>query len=148
MLLSMPNLSGKANLNTLRSVKTASTSSQKKDASRNNSITTQPSKSQSIKQSTESNVPSLSSKQHDTLNTFTNSPMPVTKKARSIASTASTASRIASHGRGGVGNMHLFVAEQQIFSFDEELEKQKEMVARMAPVYHAVGRGGAGNWIS
>ena len=47
-------------------------------------------------------------------------------------------------GRGGVGNMH-HTAERPIFSFDEELERQRRMMEHQTPVYH-VGRGGAGNF--
>jgi hypothetical protein len=47
-------------------------------------------------------------------------------------------------GRGGAGNMH-HSQERPIFSFDEELERQRKMMEHQAPVYH-VGRGGAGNY--
>jgi len=47
-------------------------------------------------------------------------------------------------GRGGVGNMH-HTGERPIFSFDEELERQRRMMEHQTPVYH-VGRGGAGNF--
>jgi hypothetical protein len=33
-----------------------------------------------------------------------------------------------------------------MFSFDEELERQRKITAHQAPVYH-VGRGGAGNLV-
>jgi hypothetical protein len=36
------------------------------------------------------------------------------------------------------------VYERLIFSFDEELERQRRVLAHAAPVYH-FGRGGAGN---
>jgi len=48
-------------------------------------------------------------------------------------------------GRGGAGNMHR-EKERAIFSFDEELDRQRKMMEHQAPVYH-VGRGGAGNLI-
>jgi hypothetical protein len=50
-------------------------------------------------------------------------------------------------GRGGAGNMTFTDSERPIFSFDEELERQRRMMERQAPVYH-VGRGGAGNFAS
>ncbi|KAI9825004.1 MAG: hypothetical protein M1819_006515 [Sarea resinae] len=46
-------------------------------------------------------------------------------------------------GRGGFGNMHTN-SERAIFSFDEELERQRAIAGREAPVFH-IGRGGAGN---
>jgi len=49
-----------------------------------------------------------------------------------------------SAGRGGSGNMNSYQPERPIFSFDEELERQRKMQEHMAPHYH-VGRGGAGN---
>jgi len=36
--------------------------------------------------------------------------------------------------------------ERAIFSFDEELERQRRMTEHQAPIYH-VGRGGAGNLV-
>jgi len=48
-------------------------------------------------------------------------------------------------GRGGAGNMTYTGGERPIFSFDEELERQRRMQQHQAPVYH-VGRGGAGNF--
>jgi hypothetical protein len=50
-------------------------------------------------------------------------------------------------GRGGAGNMTFAGNERPIFSFDEELERQRRMQQHQAPVYH-VGRGGAGNFAS
>jgi hypothetical protein len=47
-------------------------------------------------------------------------------------------------GRGGAGNMQYF-SERSIFSFDEELQRQQQIMEHMAPHYH-VGRGGAGNF--
>ncbi|KAK5139282.1 hypothetical protein BJ546DRAFT_846445 [Cryomyces antarcticus] len=46
-------------------------------------------------------------------------------------------------GRGGAGNVYK-PNERAIFSFDEELERQRKMLENAAPVYH-IGRGGAGN---
>jgi hypothetical protein len=37
-----------------------------------------------------------------------------------------------------------YFSERPMFSFDEELERQKHIQEHMAPHYH-VGRGGAGN---
>jgi hypothetical protein len=48
-------------------------------------------------------------------------------------------------GRGGAGNVQR-MKERAIFSFDEELERQKRMTEHQAPIYH-VGRGGAGNLV-
>jgi hypothetical protein len=48
-------------------------------------------------------------------------------------------------GRGGAGNIHR-ERERAIFSFDEELERQRRMTEHQAPIYH-VGRGGAGNLV-
>lgn len=50
-------------------------------------------------------------------------------------------------GRGGAGNMTYSGSERPIFSFDEELDRQRRMMQHQAPVYH-VGRGGAGNFAS
>jgi len=46
-------------------------------------------------------------------------------------------------GRGGVGNAHS-ASERAMFSFDEELQRDKLRRESVAPMY-AVGRGGAGN---
>jgi len=48
-------------------------------------------------------------------------------------------------GRGGAGNVHR-ERERAIFSFDEELERQRRLTEHQAPIYH-VGRGGAGNLV-
>jgi len=48
-------------------------------------------------------------------------------------------------GRGGAGNLHAHASERPIFSFDEELDRQRRMMEHQAPVYH-MGRGGAGNF--
>jgi len=48
-------------------------------------------------------------------------------------------------GRGGAGNIHR-EKERAMFSFDEELERQRRMMEHSAPVYH-IGRGGAGNLV-
>jgi hypothetical protein len=37
------------------------------------------------------------------------------------------------------------VHERPMFSFDEELERQRRVLQHAAPVYHYFGRGGAGN---
>jgi len=60
-----------------------------------------------------------------------------------------TAGRYYTSGRGGVGNYHRLTAplpasERTIFSFDEELERDRLFHEHHAPVY-SVGRGGAGN---
>lgn len=57
---------------------------------------------------------------------------------------ASNSSHYYASGRGGAGNIHHNV-ERPIFSFDEELERQRRMMEHQAPVFH-VGRGGAGNY--
>lgn len=49
-------------------------------------------------------------------------------------------------GRGGTGNAHLF-GERAMFSFDEELERDRLMQEKHAPVF-SVGRGGAGNIVA
>ncbi|KAK6359011.1 hypothetical protein TWF696_000183 [Orbilia brochopaga] len=46
-------------------------------------------------------------------------------------------------GRGGIGNAHL-ASERAIFSFDEELQRDRLRRETIAPMY-TVGRGGAGN---
>ena len=47
-------------------------------------------------------------------------------------------------GRGGAGNMlKPYEAEERVFSFDEELVRQRE---NSTPIYH-IGRGGAANWV-
>lgn len=46
-------------------------------------------------------------------------------------------------GRGGAGNVRP-TSERTIFSFDEELERDRMLHEHHAPVY-SVGRGGAGN---
>jgi len=62
-----------------------------------------------------------------------------------LAATGSTNSNpYYTSGRGGAGNMH-YQQERPIFSFDEELDRQRKMMQHQAPVYH-VGRGGAGNY--
>lgn len=59
------------------------------------------------------------------------------------AAAAAKANAYYTSGRGGAGNMH-HSQERPIFSFDEELERQRKMMEHSAPVYH-IGRGGAGN---
>jgi hypothetical protein len=49
-------------------------------------------------------------------------------------------------GRGGAGNVH-DSSERTVFSFDEELERDRLFHSHHAPVY-SVGRGGAGNIVS
>jgi len=53
-------------------------------------------------------------------------------------------SRSYASGRGGLGNLHAHAPERPMFSFDEELDRQRRMMEHQAPVYH-IGRGGAGN---
>jgi len=48
-------------------------------------------------------------------------------------------------GRGGAGNLHK-EKERAMFSFDEELERQRKLMENQAPYYH-IGRGGAGNLV-
>ena len=59
---------------------------------------------------------------------------------------ASNSAHYYTSGRGGAGNIH-HTGERPIFSFDEELERQRRMMQHQAPHYH-VGRGGAGNFAS
>ena len=59
---------------------------------------------------------------------------------------AANAAHYYASGRGGAGNMH-HSGERPIFSFDEELDRQRRMMEHQTPVYH-VGRGGAGNFAS
>lgn len=49
-------------------------------------------------------------------------------------------------GRGGAGNVY-HSSERAIFSFDEELERDRRLHGACAPVYSVVGRGGAGNYV-
>jgi len=65
--------------------------------------------------------------------------------AARVALQVPTASSYFTAGRGGAGNMHRD-KERAIFSFDEELERQRKMMEHQAPIYH-VGRGGAGNLV-
>ncbi|MCJ1365565.1 hypothetical protein MMC16_004689 [Acarospora aff. strigata] len=72
------------------------------------------------------------------------SPSSATGPASATRLPASDA-RAFTSGRGGAGNVHRG-AERAIFSFDEELDRQRVVEAKVAPVYH-IGRGGAGNLI-
>ncbi|KAI5805560.1 hypothetical protein DFH27DRAFT_377592 [Peziza echinospora] len=49
-------------------------------------------------------------------------------------------------GRGGAGNAHPS-AERAMFSFDEEIERDRLIHSHHAPVY-SIGRGGKGNLVS
>jgi len=49
-------------------------------------------------------------------------------------------------GRGGAGKTHA-ASERAMFSFDEELQREKLRREAAAPIY-AVGRGGAGNIVA
>jgi len=82
---------------------------------------------------------------------------PASRASLSSKSTAASAKNLASHvshvqnsyfptGRGGAGNMYSqsHFSERPMFSFDEELERQRHIQEQMAPHY-LVGRGGAGN---
>jgi hypothetical protein len=66
------------------------------------------------------------------------------KNIVSSSTTAAPTNPYYASGRGGVGNMY-HAQERPMFSFDEELERQRKMMEHQAPVYH-VGRGGAGNY--
>jgi hypothetical protein len=66
-------------------------------------------------------------------------------RAVSINSQKSAASTTYSCGRGGAGNMYSG-SERAMFSFDEELTRERVREEGAAPVYH-VGRGGAGNLV-
>jgi len=59
--------------------------------------------------------------------------------------TSLPATRPYASGRGGAGNLHAHASERPMFSFDEELDRQRRMMEHQAPVYH-MGRGGAGNF--
>jgi len=76
----------------------------------------------------------------------TTSAATATGPASRTALTNSSANGYYASGRGGAGNMH-HTAERPMFSFDEELERQRRMMQHQTPVYH-VGRGGAGNFAS
>jgi hypothetical protein len=65
-------------------------------------------------------------------------------RASSINSQKSAVSAVYSCGRGGAGNM-IPGTERAIFSFDEELTRERVREEAAAPIYH-VGRGGAGNF--
>lgn len=65
--------------------------------------------------------------------------------ASRVALSSARAAPFFTSGRGGAGNVHR-EHERAIFSFDEELERQRRVEANPAPVYH-VGRGGAGNLV-
>jgi hypothetical protein len=68
--------------------------------------------------------------------------LPTPPTALPAPSSASCASRYFA-GRGGAGNVH-DSSERAVFSFDEELERDRLFHSHHAPVY-SVGRGGAGN---
>ncbi|KAF8461895.1 hypothetical protein BDZ91DRAFT_366785 [Kalaharituber pfeilii] len=55
-------------------------------------------------------------------------------------------SKIFFGGRGGAGNVHP-TTERAMFSFDEELERERLIHEHHAPVY-SIGRGGMGNLVS
>ncbi|KAK4991741.1 hypothetical protein LTR50_001558 [Elasticomyces elasticus] len=74
--------------------------------------------------------------------TLTAGPVASGPASRAVLSPPPTSSRVIS-GRGGAGNAHA-QSQRAIFSFDEELERQRKMLEHQAPVYH-IGRGGAGN---
>lgn len=59
---------------------------------------------------------------------------------------SSTSSKLFFGGRGGAGNAHP-VTERAMFSFDEELERDRLIHEHHAPVY-SIGRGGKGNLVS
>jgi hypothetical protein len=71
--------------------------------------------------------------------------LPTTSSSAAAAAAAANNPYYAT-GRGGIGNMH-YAQERPMFSFDEELERQRKMMEHQAPVYHT-GRGGAGNLAS
>lgn len=68
---------------------------------------------------------------------------PINSRPASIGSIKST--DVYSCGRGGAGNMYAAGTERAMFSFDEELTRERVREDGAAPVYH-VGRGGAGNF--
>jgi len=65
----------------------------------------------------------------------------------SLTTSSATKATIPSYyyptGRGGAGNL-VHQPERPIFSFDEELDRQRRMMEHQAPIYY-FGRGGAGN---
>ncbi|KAI9861558.1 MAG: hypothetical protein M1813_005168 [Trichoglossum hirsutum] len=62
----------------------------------------------------------------------------------SYGSSKTSPSAVISCGRGGAGNMYAG-KERAMFSFDEELTRDRVREEAAAPIYH-VGRGGAGNF--
>ncbi|RPB27883.1 hypothetical protein L211DRAFT_833882 [Terfezia boudieri ATCC MYA-4762] len=70
-----------------------------------------------------------------------------TRSAPSTTPTVpSTTSKLFFGGRGGAGNVHPST-ERAMFSFDEELERDRLIHEHHAPVY-SIGRGGKGNLVS
>jgi len=59
---------------------------------------------------------------------------------------STTTSKVFFGGRGGAGNVHP-TTERAMFSFDEELERDRLIHEHFAPVY-SIGRGGKGNLVS
>ncbi|KAI5296310.1 hypothetical protein KEM52_004290 [Ascosphaera acerosa] len=88
------------------------------------------------------------------LKNTTTTPGPTAQGPPSLTRLDSRApSKYYSAGRGGAGNVrHCAVEQRPIFSFDEELElaaKREQSTRRgAAPVFTAVGRGGAGNLVA
>jgi len=68
----------------------------------------------------------------------------VTASSRPASLDGTKSNAVYSCGRGGAGNMYAG-SERAIFSFDEELTRERVREEVAAPVYH-VGRGGAGNF--
>lgn len=75
------------------------------------------------------------------------SPAEIARAAPSAAPVvSSTSSKLFFGGRGGAGNVHPST-ERAMFSFDEELERDRLIHEHSAPVY-SIGRGGKGNLVS
>jgi len=74
--------------------------------------------------------------------TLTANPIPSPPPTASHLKSSSQTSYYRS-GRGGAGNVHSS-SERMLFSFDEELERDRLFHEHHAPVY-SIGRGGAGN---
>jgi len=83
---------------------------------------------------------------HNTLHTTVSNKNTHNSTSTSTATAPPSSSPYYPAGRGGAGNMY-HARERPMFSFDEELERQRKMMEHQAPVYH-VGRGGAGNYAS
>lgn len=71
---------------------------------------------------------------------------PTSILAPSMTNTSTSSNTKFYAGRGGAGNARTH-SERAVFSFDEELERDRMLHEHHAPVY-SVGRGGAGNMVA